>query len=372
MGQYVDLFDSRLKETRANGYAREAYQSILTAPEWMSVDLSEQFGNHLAEKKTMFHFPYFNQIFELWRVLFNALYFSIQASGFFKTIFSDYFVMDLFIVCFTTLELLPKGFISILLYPFLSQKNDTEMQTHLADYYQTFAKSLETTPFYQHDYQQSLETLSVQWANCKKWTWTDYWSWSVVWLDLQSKKFISRFLQDTYDEDPCTQILVKYNAVDVSNPKEAIRAFQAAFKAVPNAELINDDVYAKSAKVKNNTVYTSVYARINVPRYMAFKACVTALGAEGIYVRKIAGQSHVMLKCDVKASDKTERKTYQNRVLNKVKAVTPLYAYGDGQDPGHALCLFKAPVKKLDKTIRRLEKPVDPSVTSSVKLIHNF
>jgi hypothetical protein len=284
----------------------------------------------------------------------------------------SYFVMDLFVVLFTTCELLPKGFLSLLLYPFLSKENDTEMQAHFAEYYQSFAKGLESTPFFKHDYAGSIQQLSEKWANCTDWTWGDYLTWSVVWVDLKSKQFISSFLQGAYDDEPAnTQVLVKYNAFNVTDPEVAIAEFKSKMGHIDTADIVDDAVYAKASKSKNGQTYTSVYARINTPRYMGLKETVTDLAQEGIYVRKIAGQTHVMLKCDVEAADKIERKAYQTRVLNQVKGVTPLYEYGDGQDSGRALCLFKVPAKKLDKTILRLEKQADEAETS-IKMIHNF
>ncbi len=372
MGKYITLFDGRLKETQSKTYVREAYQSMLTTPEWMSVELSGNLAKGLNEKTSLFHLPYFQQTFELWRVLYNSLYFGIQESGFFKTIFSDYVVMDLFVVMFTTCELLPKGLLSLVLYPFLPKENDTAMQTHFAEYYQAFANELETTPFFQHDYKQNIHQLSEKWAHTTDWTWVDYFTWSVVWIDLRSKQFISSFLQGAYDDEPSsTQVLVKYNAVDITDPEQAIAEFKEKMSDINSVNIVGNDVYAKDAKSKNGQTYTSVYARINAPRYMGFKESVIDLAEQGIYVRKIAGQAHVMLKCEVEAANKIERKAYQARVLNQVSGITPLYEYGDGKNAGHALCLFKVPAEKLDKTIQQLEKESDEAETS-VKFIHNF
>ncbi len=76
-------------------------------------------------------------------------------------------MMDLFVVVFTTCELIPKGMLSLLLYPFVSEKNNTPMQRHLANYFTDYAKRLESTPFYQHDYEGSIKTLSEAWATCR-------------------------------------------------------------------------------------------------------------------------------------------------------------------------------------------------------------
>ncbi len=59
MGKYVDLFDARLKEAQHKSYFREAYQSMLTSPEWMSVEISENLAKDLTQNTSLFHFPYF-------------------------------------------------------------------------------------------------------------------------------------------------------------------------------------------------------------------------------------------------------------------------------------------------------------------------
>ena len=86
MGRTLKEFSKKVALTDGAHYSREAYQSYMTSPEWLSVDISEDFANFLGAGHSMFHFPYFYKIYQLWRVFFLALGASIRESGFFNTI----------------------------------------------------------------------------------------------------------------------------------------------------------------------------------------------------------------------------------------------------------------------------------------------
>jgi len=366
MGSYTNLIDARLKETQKSSYAREAYQSFFTSPEWMNVDLSEDFSKLLDENVSMFQFPYFRQNFALWRVFFNALYYSSKESGFWNTITSDYMVMDSFVVLFTSFELVSKGMISLLLYPFLSKENDTEMQRYLADYHKSYVEKLGTVAFYLHDYQAVIDDLSEKWSKCKDWTWTDYFSWSMIWFDLQAKRLISSCLQGAYDEDPgTTPVIVKYNAMGITDKEAAMASFKQNIADIEHVKVDDAAIYVKDKK--QDKPYSSVYAKIEVPRYAAFTDVLHALSDKGFVVKKIAGQENVMVKYDVKANAAGMKEIMSNPY------VTPLYEYGDGRDPLKHYCFFKVPTYKLAEQVELVDDVIAESAKEhDIKLIHNF
>jgi hypothetical protein len=373
MGKYIEDFNTRLILTDPN-YYRHAYQSFMTSPEWFSVELSENLATFLKDNHSMFRFPYFRQIAALWMVFFNACHATRKESGLRSVLLSDYMTMDLFVVAFTTCELLPKGLASLILLPFLSRENPTEMQGHLADYYENFTREIETTAFFNHDYVTNIAALKTKWEQCSKRSWVDYFTWSCVLSELRSKGWVSSQIRGSFDADEGRpDILVKYNCLGATDEQSAVEQFRQQLSSLPKPHqltLVNDEVYAKEAKTKNGQTYTSVYARISAPRYMTFKRAVLELGERGIFVRKIAGQDHVMIKCEVNEATKKSLATRKKELnsLSKEGAIHSLYNYSDGIKPGRSFCLFKVHAKNLDHSIRQLERVEN----TSIKFIHNF
>lgn len=199
----------------------------------------------------------------------------------------------------------------------------------------------------------------------------DWFSWTCVSLELRARHWISKPLSYWFHQDDnlvpaTTDILVKFNSSDEHEPEAAKRLFKEKLGLLTpesSVKLVADDVYAKPKHPGKN--YTSIYARLSVPRYMDFQAVVHALAKEGIHIRKIAGQDKVQVKCVIDAADPVELSEAQ-AVLNQTKKVAPLYTYSDDINPNRKFCLFDVPVENLDKTLRRLEKESD------VKFIHNF
>ena len=377
MGRELESFSEKVKLTDKANYYREAYQSYLTTPEWLSVDISEDFANYLKDNKSMFHFPYFSKIYQLWRVFFLALAVSIRESGFTNTIFSDYMVMDTFVVLFMTFELLPKALVSLLLYPFLSKENDTDFQAYLATYFTDFVKEIEGTPFFNHDYVTAIQALKDEWnKSTAEHSWVDWFTYGAVLTELKMKGFVAHYLKDSDKDEPhTTQILVKYDVQDVDSAEEAIAQFKQALEAISNTnpdcrlDLVtshgHENVYVKPSKTKEGKTYRSLYARLDAPRYMTFQTAIIKLEEKEIHLRKIAGQDDVMLKCDVKSMDATQQEAF-----DAMTNITPLYFHGDAIHPNRAVCFFKVPARELAHTIHDLND--EQQENTSVKYIHNF
>jgi len=373
MGNYVRKLNERLNIIDKSRYNREQYQSYMTSPEWFNVEISENFANFLREGKSMFRFPYFSQLSELWRVLYKSYSAARKYNSAYQILTSDYMVMDLFVALFTTAELLPKGILSLLLYPFLPKDNHTPMQAHLADYFSFYATDIETKPFFEHDYKKYHQELTDKFNACESRTWIDWFTWSCVSVELKAKGWISGPLKNMFHneesvEPSTTDILVKFDAQGIDDPEQAKALFKSKLAEINpefDIHVIDEHVYAKDKKAEKN--YTSVYARLTAPRYMPFRAAVHELETKAIRIRKIAGQDHVQVKCDLIASDEPTLKRHQD-ALNRTKNATPLYAYRDSIHTNRRICLFDVPVANLHKTLNRLEKQEG----TTIKFIHNF
>jgi hypothetical protein len=373
MGRTLKEFSKKVALTDGAHYSREAYQSYMTSPEWLSVDISEDFANFLGAGHSMFHFPYFYKIYQLWRVFFLALGASIRESGFFNTIFSDYMVMDLFVVAFTSFELLPKALVSLLLWPFLPKENPTNFQYDLAEYFEDFVREIEGTPFFNHDYDLAIRNIKGEWSQLVERTTVDWFTCTAVLMELRFKGFIASFLKNSDENEPhTTQALVKCHVgVDAAgSPEKAIEVFKQRLNAVPLVSKSTpvmshgqENIYAKALKEKDGNMYYSVYARLDIPRYMQCIGAITALEAQGIHLREMAGHQHVMLKCGVEKFDGAVEEKFKG--MDKVKS---LYRYEDGITPGRSMCFFKVPVNALSETIEILNRDAE----TSVKFVHNF
>jgi hypothetical protein len=375
MRRTLKEFSKKVALTDGAHYSREAYQSYMTSPEWLSVDISEDFANFLGAGHSMFHFPYFYKIYQLWRVFFLALGASIRESGFFNTVFSDYMVMDMFVVVFTSFELLPKALVSLLLWPFLPKENPTDFQYDLAEYFEDFVCEIEGTPFFNHDYDLAIQNIKNEWSQPVERTTVDWFTCTAVLMELRFKGFIASFLKNSDENEPhTTQALVKCHVGvdDAASPEEAILQFKMRLGAVyPHtfrSTLVTshgqENVYVKKApKEKDGSTYYSVYARLDIPRYMDCEGAVTRLERQGIHLREIAGHDHVMLKCKVDNFDSAVEARFN--AMDKIK---PLYRYEDGITPGRSMCFFKVPVNALNETINTLN--CDDEI--SVKFVHNF
>lgn len=377
MGDYINELDRRIQLTDEKRYRREQYQSFMTGPEWRNVEMAEEFAQLLRENKSMFHFPYFRQIIDLWKVVYNSYSAARKYNSISTVLFSEYMLMDLFVATFTTMEFIPKGIISLLLYPFLSKENTSPVQNHLAEYFEQYAVHLQTIPFYDHPYDAIQTDLTAKYQQCDNKSWVDWFSWKVVSWELWARKWLSKPLSYWYHQEdnttaPSTDILVKFDAQNIDNPEDAKQLFTEYLTELSKehaVSLVDAQLYAKDAP-KTNTMgqtYTSVYARLNTPRYVDFQLAVRALAEKGIHVRKIAGQDRVQVKCIID-TDSDEKLSAKKDVLKQTKKVDALYSYGDHIHANRQICLFDVPVKNLHKTLDRLEQQADVKVS----FIHNF
>lgn len=372
MGKFLDNFNSKLLITDKSVYYREQYQSYMTGPEWRNVEMAEEFARFLAEGNSMFNFPYFSQVFDLWRITWRSFNAARKYDPAWKIVNSEYMLMDLFVPFFTTLELVPKGIVAFFLRPFLNKNNKSTMQTAIAGFFAKYASDLQTIPFYDQDYKKHKTELAAVYRDASDKTWVDWFSWKLLSMDLTARRWISAPLSYWFHQDgnivpPSTDILVRYRAKGASDTDVALTSFKSKLPA--GAEIVIDNnaeqVYSKPKKAERD--YISIYARLRVPRYAAFQAVLAGFTAEGIDLKKIAGQDHVQVKCVVEAKESASLQENQ-QALEITNNAVPLYHYGDRVHANRRVCLFDVPVKQLQSTVKEMSRQEGVEV----QFIHNF
>lgn len=378
-GKNISKLDAALKLTNRTSYLRPHYNSTMSAPEWRNVEMAKDFANFLSDGRSMFSFPYFRQVIDLWKVIFQSYKHARKYDSTWNILTSEYMTMDLFIGTFTMWELIPKGILSAFLRPFLSSTNQTTMQQHLADYYTNYHKDLQTVPFYDQKYAALRDGLALKYKNCTDKTWQDWLAWRCTWLELTARSIISTPLHKWFHDEnnivtPTTDVLVKFKAENIDDLETAKILFKVKVATVTAkiAEVsseakpeIIDEIYASK---KPQKTYTSIYARLRATRYGDFQKTVKELGEQGIYISKIAGHDNVQVKCLVQAETPNDLEAKIQTLNSLFKDVKPLYTYGDGIHSNMRFCLFDAPTKHLHETIKAFSEQAG----TEVKFVHNF
>lgn len=385
MSKYLEDLNKSLILAKKSTYQREQYQSFMTGPEWRNVEMSEDLAKFLKDNNSIFNFPFFRQIADLWRVVGKSYSAARKYNSAREVLFSEYMVMDIFIAVFTTIELAPKGLLALMLSPFLSKTNETEMQQALAGYFLDYSKKLQTSAFYEHDYPAYRKDLAEKYNAIENKSWGDWFSWKLISLDLRLRHLICQPLKYFwYSEtdnpvEPTTDVLVKLK-VETDNPEVAKKELSSSLLK-HLAEVKEDegdeevlkapqvyDVYARDKKYSKDHI--SVYAHIQAPRYGTFQPLVEAMAAQDIHVRKIAGQNRVQVKCVAELDDAGKLPSVsqpEEAEGGKKRDIHYLYNYSNRIDPKHRICLFDVPAKNLDQSLAQLEEEIGP-----VQFIHNF
>lgn len=386
VGKFLESFDKKLKAVDKSNYYREQYQTFMTGPEWRDVEMADEIAKFLKDGKSLFQFPYFSQIYDLWRVIYNSYSAARKYNSALQIIKSDYMAMDLFIGFFTTVEYVGKGLISLIFKPFLSKENKTEMQDKIATlYFERYAKDIQTLPFYDHKYDEIKNNLSKEYDRLKsanKLTTVDKLSWFFVSLELSARYWISKpcawwFHSDSNIVAPTTDLLVKLDIdknadFDLEKNKFLSNITKIATKNKDPEDkqkciIVEDTVFVKNPS--NNKSYTSLYAQLRAPRYGIFQNVLEDLKQAGFKLKKIAGQTRVQVKCQIDAQNELELNDKQAALNDKMRQ-SPIYSYGDRIHPFKRICFFDMHVRDIAERVNDVKGMKDKGV--DVKFIHNF
>lgn len=374
MGQFTKHFVNKVYATQSKGFIRQQHFTYLNATEWRNVEMAIEYGEFLREQHSMFAFPYFRQIADIWRIHRQSYQAARRHESRADIRQSDYPTMSFFIAVFTTMELLPKAFLSLFLGLFMGRDNQTTMQRAIGAYYFDYGNKLTTLQFYDHDHRAERLRLKQIYSECQDKTMTDRFSWWIVSLELRAKQLLSKIIRwffhgDTGATTPDkTQVIVKYKDGESTTSAAARLRFQQTASAITQHDkvafnIVDDNVYVKQNHYAKT--YQTVYARLEVPRYMTFKDTLPALENADIHVSNIAGNEFVQVKCIVDAGDNEACETALT-TLNQVDHANLLYTYQDRIHPHKRFCLFDVEVKHLHASVTALQK------TATVHFIHNF
>jgi hypothetical protein len=356
----------------------------MSGPEWRNVEIAEEFAQFLKEGHSIFKYPYFSQIYDMWKCYYQSYKVARKYDSDTDIITSEYMVMDAFVAFFTTLELLPKGVLSLFLSPFMKAENNTEVQTALAAYFEKYASDLQTIPFYDQAYAAHRERLIQAYQSAHQKTWGDWFSYKLVSAELWARHWISKplyawFHSDTNVVTPKTDILVEMRGDDGETPAHTKRVFRQKIGQIADLALVkktdtnevddgeaeeNECLYTETATDGDAPEHTNVYALLRASRYGHFQQEITELAAAGISVKKIAGQSQVQVKCELDV--------VPEQLLSQQEQLVPharlVYSYGDRIHPNRRICLFDVPVEHLQETVAAF----NAQDHVKVNFIHNF
>ena len=157
-----------------SSYQRTQMQTYMTAPVWRNVDMADEFAAFLESHIPFYLFLYFSQMIDFWKILGNSVRSARQQNCSWRDIFFfRYFIMDVFIGCFTSIEYLVKGIISLpiktLATLFGHNINTTDTQLKLAEVFRDYANFIHHTPFYDYAYSHWVGELgSTFWNSSNK------------------------------------------------------------------------------------------------------------------------------------------------------------------------------------------------------------
>ncbi len=420
MGKHTKEQNNQLKLVEKEHYSRWEHQSYMTGPEWRNVEMAEEYADFLREGNSILTFPYFAQIRDIWRVRRESFNAANRYNGRWNIMTAtDYYLMDIIVPVFSTLEYFPKIIVSLLRF-FTNEKNVdaqgniTDFQHYLASYFTRYAAKLHTLPFYDHPYDEERKNLKAFYNSCQNKTFIDRISYFLVSFDLFIRKWISKPFQSySTDEEgvninpATTDILVKYRVQGAPTEAEAKQKFHDeldfanAFESEEKRAVIADERQITTKHFeKNGASYTEVYARLHAPRYMAFQDTVDTLAEHDIHLRRSGSNQNVQVKVVIETQDVNDLAPLQEKLKRTVdwqvernlqqpdddsadalekfearkKSSSYLYSYTDRIHANRKVCLFDVPVKNLHETIDAIRKCGDKTKheSTTIKFIHNF
>ena len=347
MGSFTNVLNEGYKSQP--GYQRKLLQTYFTAPEWRNVEMAEEMAAFLKAGNPFYRYPYFQQIYQFWRV-FAKSYSAARKHHSLKDMwFSDYMFMNIFIGVFTTLGCFFKGIFSLILYPFMRKKNDTSTQQHIAELVNNYATFIHKIPFFNYSYVSKIKPLWKAFFQSQKRTVADFFSVLLVTGELLGSALTSMPIAWFYNQPQNQAAEVIHVVVKTTKSDGELRLIDERI------QLIGETKHKTSKK--SGTEYH--YVHLTIPRYEAFQEITEKLVAAGILIRKIAGQDHVQFKLHVeKAADLADTTSTHYAVL---------YRYQNYVDAGRFV-VIDVPTKELNATVTELN--AKPNVT--LRLIHDF
>ena len=161
------------------------YRTYMTTIEWRNVDMALEFANFLKKGHSINNYPYVSQLYQFWKIYYHSLRLAYRSSSF--SFFSEFNIMNLFILLTTSIELLYKKLFSSILFLKLSNdSNKTEFQQYVSNLYLDYANFIPKTPFYLYNFNEKIIPLFKHFLkNCE--TFTDIITFFITLFDLSIK-----------------------------------------------------------------------------------------------------------------------------------------------------------------------------------------
>jgi hypothetical protein len=374
MGKFLKNFSNKASVTK--GYQRPQHRTYLTATEWRNVDMSEEYAAFLQTKQPFYRFPFFYQLYLLWKVFFKSYAAARKESSHLELIFSEVMLMTLFVAINTTFEYAVKGLVSLLLWPFLPKKNSTEFQGHVAHLFKDYADFIHHTPFYNYSYFSKLGELFSNFWKSKRKSFVDVVTLLGVAIDFIVHGIVAFPVGFWYNkkenkEAETIDVLVKMSSdegISEHSLDQELRQKIAGIKDVSIVEASGQERIFTRLSNKPEKHRTYVYAQLRVPRYEPFQSTVERLADAGICVREIAGQHHIQLKCLIKG-DTSEQLHLREEALSQLPDCRKLFSYHNGIEQGLTFFSLDVPTKRLTKVVQDISTKMEGT---SIKLMHDF
>lgn len=275
------------------GYKRDLIQTYLTAPEWLSVDMSQAEGEFL-NKQPFYQFPYFKSIGLLWDVFSKSWNQAREKATVGQLLLSDYVQMNLFVCLLTSAKYTAKGIVSLPLQ-LVPPTKEGDVQVFMKEVSQKYGAFIEHTPFYEFDY---FGNTAAVWE-----------TFAASWQAMQKKKGILGAASSciTKHDFLLASLATAEYVVDgvISAPiKQLLKGLETGNIQLLVKGSINE-IAAFDGRIKVIEDYADInLKRIEMPRYKEFLKIMLTLPDSPIEIVEIAGQKEIQFKVRHKISQK--------------------------------------------------------------------
>lgn len=376
----VTALNEALHQSDKN-YQRPQMQTYMTAPEWRNVDMASEFAHFSEEKKPFYLFPYFSQTFLFWKILINSVKAAHQEGTPGKEILlSEFFMMDVFIGAFTTVEYLAKGILSLpakaLAYITGHKENKSDTQKKFTEFFKQYAEFIHHTPFYDYQYTHWVPILWSTFYHSSNKTLDDFFSLLYYSIELPLKGLVATPVAWIYNSEAnqaheTIDVLLSYKKTqgdETRNTKDITEKLTHAF----------DDIKVKHAKapLSSSNVLPPLssfmksrysFIKTTLPRYEPLMTSLKCLHQEGFTVEKVAGQEKIQLKCQIRTKEKNTQ--ILSPTLSKAfKNASVLYHYSNSVDPTLRFVMLEVATNQLNDVMVQIEA----NEATDLLLIHDF
>jgi len=327
-GKDCDALERTLRLTQP-GYERAPSQTYLTTLEWHLVHSAKEYGD-FVEKKPMERFFYFSHIGVLWKAFFDSCRDALKVAKVAKVASSEYMLMNLFMLCSTSVELAAKGLFSMPLR--LCKTHSNQVTRAYADSAKEYAEFIKTIPFYEFGYFQKIRTMLSAFYQSKEKSLSTLYLTALAVGEFAFKGILSIPLNAMYKGTESGTI-----TVIVSDPQS--RCSDALDRRIEVLKRVDQ------------------YAAIQIPRYLQCVDILEKLSDAGLQIERIAGQKRVQVKVLVSKSQRVD-------AISGCKALSSIAI---PSEPSQHFVRLDVAVEKLSSVIQELH-----ARGATISYIHDF